>query len=320
MRLMAELKNTFSWSFSAAKAFDECRRRRYWAKYGMWGGWSQRAPESSRIAYRLSKMTSRFSVQGEAVEMAVLWSIRKKQGGIDVLPSDAYEAMARPWLRTCWTASRQGNWRTDPKRNCCLREHYYEGLGADKAREREVATEVAEAVKLCIGHAFEHVLPRLADVGVSQEVAVATLETGDPESFDLDGLKIYAIPDYVYVVNDDDWHIHDWKTGAAREEHHEQVAVYGLWAGCKHGAAAEALTLHLEYLRTGTTKETRFSESDAEAVRTRIRSSVAEMADYLVDGDVDRNEPMPMEEWEMAADAGVCRNCNFFELCRDELG
>ena len=74
---MAELKNTFSWSFSAGSDFDDCRRRRYWNKYGMWGGWGRNAPAESQLAYRLNKMNNRYSLQGQAAEEAVMWVLAR---------------------------------------------------------------------------------------------------------------------------------------------------------------------------------------------------------------------------------------------------
>lgn len=105
---MAELVNAFSWSFSAARDFEECRRRRYWAKYAAWGGWSDSATPIQKTAYRLAKMRNRFSLQGEAVERAVMWALRERQNGRDVAPEGAFETVARPYLRQCWDESTSG--------------------------------------------------------------------------------------------------------------------------------------------------------------------------------------------------------------------
>jgi predicted RecB family nuclease len=43
------------------------------------------------------------------------------------------------------------------------------------------------------------------------------------------------------------------------------------------------------------------------------------MAEYLVDGNLQRNEALPKDDWEMSADMNVCRKCNFYELCKPEL-
>ena len=66
---MAELENTFSWSYSAASDFEVCRRRRYWSKYGKWGGWSPQASPEQRKAYQLDKMDNLYSLLGQAVDL-----------------------------------------------------------------------------------------------------------------------------------------------------------------------------------------------------------------------------------------------------------
>ncbi len=43
------------------------------------------------------------------------------------------------------------------------------------------------------------------------------------------------------------------------------------------------------------------------------------MTEYLVDFDRAKNEPLPKEEWELAADPASCQHCNFYELCKAEL-
>ena len=41
------------------------------------------------------------------------------------------------------------------------------------------------------------------------------------------------------------------------------------------------------------------------------------MAEYLVAGDISRNQPLPQEDWELCADLDTCRQCRFYELCND---
>ena len=141
---MGELKNTFSWSFSAAEDFEQCRRRRYWSKYGMWGGWSPRATPEQRTAYRLSKMDNRWGLMGQAVELAILWLFRQHQQGNAVDPVTAWDRVARPFLSRKWNESNAGNWRGSPKQYCCLREHYYQTLD-DENEAMEITTAIKEA-------------------------------------------------------------------------------------------------------------------------------------------------------------------------------
>ncbi len=313
---MSELANIFSWSISARDDFAECRRRRYWSKYAMWNGWKAEAPALSRRAYRLGKMENRFTLQGNAVERAVMWALRRRQEGRTVSADEAYQAAARPYLNQRWSESKNKLWQTNPKKYCCLHEHYYVELHREPA-EGMTARMIGQ-VRLCLANFLEKVLPGLGGVRPEQELPIGTLETGDPESFRLDDVKVYAIPDYAYRA-DNRLHVHDWKAGAPRPAHREQMAVYGLWANRKHRLPAEQIQVHLEYLAQGHTVSAGLKEEDLEYARTLVVESVAEMAEYLEGGDLRRNAPLPKEDWEMSADTGTCERCNFYELCKPEL-
>jgi hypothetical protein len=314
---VAELINIFSWSFSAAEDFDECRRRRYWAKYAMWGGWSADATPLQRAAYRLGKMDNRYSLLGDTVETAVMWVLRRKQAGEDVTVEQTYETVARPFLNTAWKESRERRWEKDPRKYRCLREHYYGELNEES--QKAWVAYVAGQTRRCIGHFIQQVLSKLQGVVKEQEVPIAKIGMGDPESFTFEGIKIYAIPDYVYR-RESDFHIYDWKAGKPKDSHRDQLALYGLWANVKHGVPAERIAVSIEYLSEGTAESRRLGPGDLDAVKQRIAESVADMADYLVDGDIRRNRPLPVEEWDLAASRDACRLCNFFELCKPELG
>lgn len=177
---------------------------------------------------------------------------------------------------------------------------------------------VKQQCRVCIANFMQTVLPRLAGVSPADEVRVAVIGSGgDPESFQLDGIKVYAIPDYVYRKGDR-LQIHDWKSGKVKTSHEAQLTLYGLWAREKHGVPPDRVDIWIEYLATGEVKPLTITEADLDDVRARIAASVAEMADYLVDGDLARNEPLPQEDWDLTLDFRSCRQCNFLELCRQD--
>ena len=313
---MAELKNTFSWSFSAAEDFDVCRRKRFWAKYAMWGGWSLDAAPLQKDAYRLAKMENAWSVLGRAVEEAVMWALRRRQANVAVTVDEAYENGARPYLIRAWTESRKKLYLQNPKKHICLREHYYQDWPA--GRENEVMELIKTKARSCIVNFMDSVLPRLERVNPAQEIRVAVIGSGgDPESFELNGMKIYAIPDYVYREGDR-LHIHDWKAGKAKSSHEDQLKLYGLWAQAKHGVPPDKVDIFIEYLADGSVRQLAITEADLESVKARIGSSVSEMADYLVDGDIARNQALPQPDWDLTVDFDCCRLCNFLELCRKD--
>ena len=313
---MGELKNTFSWSFSAAEDFEQCRRRRYWSKYGMWGGWSKNATEEQKTAYRLNKMDNRWGLMGQAAENAVMWLLRQHQQGLPVDATAGWEKVAQPFLKQRWSESNGGSWRTAPKQYCCLREHYYGTLADENTAKRQIA----EQVKHCIANFVDKVLPRIAGVKQEQEFLIATAEQGgDVEHFMYEGVKIYAIPDYAYRVGNE-VHIHDWKAGRIKAEQHQlQLSLYALWAVVKYGASLDKIFLYVEYLNEGQVLPFQVSVEELEETKALMSESIGEMTEYLVDCDRDRNEPLPKEEWELAVDPESCGQCNFYELCRPEL-
>ena len=178
---------------------------------------------------------------------------------------------------------------------------------------------VAENVKTCLRNFTTIFLPRFAAIRPEDEIPVAVIGSGgDPESFTFENVKIYAIPDYVHV-QDGVWHIHDWKSGRPRDEHHDQLAIYALWAVEKHGVTPDKIKVLLEYLATGETLAADMTPERLDEIREHIRGSVLDMAEYLVDADITKNRALPKSEWELTTDRHACGRCKFFELCAPEL-
>jgi len=315
---MGQLKNTFSWSFSASEDFEACRRRRYWGKYGMWNGWSRTASPEQKTAYRLCKMDNRWGLMGQAAENAIMWVLRQHQQGIPVDAEAAWKTIARPFMTKKWNESNEGNWRNSPKRFCCLRGHYYKTL--DGEEEKEAKRQLAAQIQNCIANFIDKVLPRVGTINPNQEFQIATAETGgDVEHFIYEGVKIYSIPDYAYK-NGDEVHIHDWKAGKIKaEQHRTQLSLYALWAMVKHGAKLENIFLYVEYLNEGQVLPFQLTEAEMDAAKALMSDSVGEMTEYLVDHDRTKNEPLPKGEWELTIDPSNCGQCNFYELCKHEL-
>ncbi|MCA1808719.1 MAG: PD-(D/E)XK nuclease family protein [Kiritimatiellia bacterium] len=313
---MPELQNKFSWSVSAREDFEVCPRRRYWSKYAMWHGWKSSATPLQRTAYRLNKMDNRFTIQGNAVERAVMWALTQTRLDVAPDPEQTYQTAARNYLNQCWSDSKNERWRGDPKRHCCLHEHYYPDNY--NLSEQEMVENMMTTVKTCITNFTKTLLPELAAIPAANEIAVATTAVGDPESFMLDEIKIYAIPDYVIRV-DGALRIYDWKSGRPRPAHKDQMDIYGLWAHCRHRRPDEPTTMHLAYLAEPRLLSAELMEDGPARTTAMIKDSVAHMAEYLENGDIQANRPLPSDHWEMCPDMHVCYKCNFYELCRPEL-
>jgi len=312
---MAKLKNTFSWSFSAAADFDECRRRRYWSKYGMWGGWERNANEITRQAYRLNKMTNRWGLMGVATENTIMRVLRQHQAESPMTAEEAYEKVARPFLIRSWKESRDGAWKQNPKQFCCLHGHYY-GTMED---ETAAVHSIKEQVMNCTQNFIDRTLPRIEDVTYEQEIKIQSPDQGgDPENINWNNVKLYVIPDYAYRIGNQ-MHIHEWKAGKIKESHRDQLAGYALWAEVKYSMPIQDIFLYVEYLKEGQVLPFQLTQDELNEKKECIEASIAEMSEYLVDFDREKNEPLPKEHWDLAADPNSCRMCKFYELCEEEL-
>ncbi|MCF7838794.1 MAG: PD-(D/E)XK nuclease family protein [Candidatus Marinimicrobia bacterium] len=309
----------FSWSFSAAMEFEACPRRRYWARYAAPLGRGAEAPTLYRRARQLNRLQSLAACLGTAVDRAVTGWIAAGRRGETLVYEEGY-GRAAAHLNQVWRASKSGAWRDSPSgRDAGLCEHYYGRW--DPAAEQAAVAEGKRRVEACLRDFLARVWPGLAAVPAAAEVPVAAMGSGRGplEQFMYQGLRIYAIPDYVYrgggeVV------IVDWKSGGPRpEEHARQLGVYGLWARHRPDLAELPARGVLEYLAHGKQIAVPLGADVLAGIEAWIEESVAGMAAYLEEGDWRRNRPVPREEWDLAADPDVCGGCRFYELCRPEL-
>lgn len=321
-----KLVNTFNWSHSAAGDFDQCPRRRYWAKYEAWEGWDRHAAPRKKAAYRLNKMDWLATILGKAVEMGVVDLLARHRAGRALDVEACYLDTVAPYLNTCWQQSKKKLWNNDAKRNCCLFEHYYQTPTPEQ--EKTWTQGMKMRAHECLQHFVDDILPLIAEVSAEQEISIRTPDAGgDCEHFmlrELPGfvlqqpLKIYAIPDFAYRLGDE-LHIRDWKSGGMHEGYADQLRIYGLWACEVHGMDPANVFLHIDYLKTGESHPVAYSETDRLRTLEHIVASVSGMAGYLEDENLVRNEAVPCEEWDLAADPDVCSRCKFYELCKDEL-
>lgn len=281
----------------------------------MWGGWDRNADAVTKQAYRLNKMTNRWGLMGVATENTIMRVLRQHQAGNPMTAEAAYEAVARPFLIRCWKESKNQAWKQNPKKFCCLHGHYYGTMDDEKAAIGAIRAQVIH----CTENFIEKTLPRIGTISFEQEIKIQTPELGgDPENITWNHVKMYVIPDYAYRLGNQ-MHIHDWKAGKIKASHREQLAGYALWAEVKYQVPIEDTFLYVEYLNEGQVLPFQLTAGEFDKQKARIEASVAEMSEYLIDFDRTKNEPVPKDEWELAADPDSCKMCKFYELCKSEL-
>ncbi|WP_041667313.1 PD-(D/E)XK nuclease family protein [Acetohalobium arabaticum] len=133
------------------------------------------------------------------------------------------------------------------------------------------------------------------------------------DSFILDGIEIYAVPDLIYKNQAGRTIIVDWKTGNPKlKEDMKQLEIYAYY--CFHNFnSSQPITARLEYLKTGKKHEKVVFPEEKERIASEILDSAARMKAYLADKK--ENIPLPKEKFIPQCQERKYTNCKFRGFC-----
>lgn len=309
---MADLTNDFGWSSSRASMFEECRRRYFLTYYRAWGGWEQNAPKPVRDAYVLKKLDNRWSWAGhvihDIIRRALLMYRNGRQVDVAKMIDGAHLLMREDWRfsaeRQFWTArGRKG----------------FTGLVEHEYRE-DVAAAAWKALWLQIQASLRWWFLESRWPVLARELEPKQWLTVDEKDFEktvilVDGVRVFAVPDFAYIEGDETVTVVDWKTGRAPGTS-DQLVVYALFIEDKFGIPAESVRGRFVYLQDGTERPVRIGPTDLQALKERMFKSVCDMRELLVD--VERNVPRDENAFPKTSDLKTCARCSFRRLCGRE--
>lgn len=302
----------FSWSHTRDLTFAECRRRYFWRYYGSQGGWHWAADAEARRAYMLKQLATLPMAVGTAVHNAareIATRIRDRRG---VRSASEIQQQVRGELNQIWLASRDRQaLTTHPASGTMLREVYY----GDRSLPGRIR-DARRTVRTCV----DHLLTCSIWTDIRQCKPEEILLVDSPIHVTVEGTTIYAAPDLVYRRGPNTGVIVDFKTGGARGRGLlDQLTVYAL---CMDRAASTPdvndWRARICFLSDGVEIEYRLTPRHLRRALARIRQSVAQMQQYLVDPS--QNIPMPKDDYPITDARERCLTCSFLELCAPELG
>lgn len=314
---MAELTNTFSWSPSRARLFQTCRRAYYFNHYGMWGGWSSRAPERARLAYRLKQLTGLAMWSGQVVHRTIEQALQRYRQAMEPGEAGLEQAQAEPstaelqrrareMMVRGWRDSLGKGWQQEPRRVFNLFEHYY---GLPKPEVEQAAVRARDRAYACLRQFREGgVWERLTRLGPARWL---TLE-------ELQSIQVGDVPVWVQLdlaVRDERGEIVliDWKTGQPGSADQEQVAIYGLYAAARWpDQPLGRLRAELHYLQQGEVLELALDDALLAEARQRVCDSAAAMRALLRDP---KQNLADEEDFPQNVPGPACQACRFRELC-----
>ncbi|MBS2030274.1 MAG: PD-(D/E)XK nuclease family protein [Deltaproteobacteria bacterium] len=303
---MQELQNEFSWSKSRHEKFAECRRLYYFTYYGAWGGWRADAPALARELYLLKKLSNRFQWAGNVVHDTIRAALTQAKAG--VMPSmDRMSQFMLLRMRNEWRLSRDHRYRvSEPytKRALGLVEHEYAEPVANEEWKRNADNAMGSLKRFFEGP----YLARARTLRPDQWLSIDELD-----AFLLEGVRVFAAPDFAYREDDGTAYVVDWKTGRPREGEDEQVQGYVLFAQHKWGVDPARTTAKLVYLGSGEERAVQVNEAALEKFRGHFRESVEGMRALLEHPE--RNLPREIEQFPQTEDRRRCGSCSFRRVC-----
>ncbi len=305
------ITNDFSWSKSRHEKFSECLRAYYFNYYGSWGGWDSRAPQQTRELYLLKKLGNRYTWAGSVVHDAIKQALTALRFGRTVEPQAAIERMHR-LMQGDFKHSAQKAYRTQKLRKefMGLVEHEY-----DVPVSNEEWKQNWETAKGALEWFFASRWPQLAR-SLSKEQWLEVDEGFEFSSFVVDGVKVFAIPDFAYRDAEGRAIIVDWKTGKARDGYDDQVLGYALYVATRYRVPYDQIRAQLVYLNDGVETEVEVDEAAITGFKERMKESVGKMQALLADPS--GNVPHPDTFFPMTDQVQACARCVFRRVCGRE--
>jgi CRISPR/Cas system-associated exonuclease Cas4 (RecB family) len=302
---VAELTNDFSWSVSRHRLFEECPRKYYFSYYGSWGGWDERAPEETRLLYRLKQVATRQMWLGSAVHAQVRKSLEALRAGGDPQVDEAVDRVVQT-MRQDFRDSREGKWIHNPKNICRLLEHE-RGIRVTDERWKALAEQAKDCVRGFFRSPYYEIARTLPREGW---VSIDTLE-----SFHFEGWKLWVSLDFSFRGREGRFTVVDWKTGRRTPggpEEALQLTTYALYAKQRLAASPSKLFVCAYYLLGGAGEERPIREDQLAEARRKILDSVRAMRGRL--DDPERNLAS-LGRFPRTDDLRNCDRCAFFVVC-----
>lgn len=302
-----------SWSISRVKTIKSCLREYYYTYYGSHRGWDPEASYEQKYSWRLKKLTNIWLAFGDVIHKAIKNIIDFKKNNIDKeIDVDALKEFVRTNLNIIVKQSSRKDsilrWNEYPKGNMLL-EYYYDGK-----LEREDILEIKERIEQCVENIFES--KTFFDINKGEYLDILEVDEGNFDYFFHEGVKVFALIDLLYLDNDRNIVIVDWKTGKQNEEDREQLLVYLLYVMEKYNVPVEKVKGRVEYLLQGEHVEYSFTNDDVEHIKNRISLEINVINALLVDEN--NNIPKDKDTFIMCGEDFKCNKCKYRRLCKKE--
>jgi CRISPR/Cas system-associated exonuclease Cas4 (RecB family) len=285
-----EFMPILGWSASRYDIFSGCKGEYFYEYYGKYDPVHSRQ-KIDRLKYLTSVPLETGNIVHDVIK-AVLQRLRRSEADLDAERFRQFvKSMTEEQCRT----------------KTFLEVHY-------KEVERIGSEDILPKIERCVGSFLSS--PRYDWI---RKAAIPTRDQWiiEPPGYGearIDGLKVYCKIDFLFPA-ENRIVIVDWKTGKEDEDKHtKQLTGYTAWAAYHLDRCAADVTPVVAYLQPEY-REVGIPPTDADlfAFRERIERETKEM--YAFCRDIEENLPLDKSSFPATMNLGICRFCNFQELC-----
>lgn len=298
-----------SWSTSRIKILEKCERGYYYHYYLSHNGWNLNSTEMQKEAFMLKKLSSKDILCGSIVHKALKYLIVKNKKGIDItqeLIDKITNAAIKEFRRCCDMSEKYADtWNKYTKEFDMLQEYFYR---IDITEQEK--TYIESKIIRCIKNGAQSTTFKYLQ---SNNIEVLELESDQFTYFYINGIKVYAKLDLLYVDYIGKYIVVDWKTGKEDIDNELQLAIYAKYISEKYNIKSSDIICRIEYVETNTFTEKVFSDEELKDISLIVNLSMKQMLDYLDDKTI--NKAREMIAFNRTKDAYKCKNCNFKKLC-----
>ena len=306
------ITNDFTWSKSRHEKFSDCRRAYYLHYYGSWGGWENGASEEAQQLFTLKRLSNRFNWAGNVVHARIRDVLRMLQAERAV-DGGAVIQRAHDLMRRDFVYSRSKSYWDGGKRRpdfTGLVEHEYdEPITAEEWRRNWDTVE--QGLRWFLASPW---IDRARSLLPHQWVEVD--EGAQKSNFDLEGVKVFAIPDFVFRDEANQITVVDWKTGQMRDGYQDQVVGYAVYLANRYRVPPESVRCLLVFVNQGEELEVHVDEPTVQRFRVHFEESVRAMQALLVNAS--QNIPLDAAQFPKTDDLTQCARCAFRRACGRE--
>lgn len=139
---------------------------------------------------------------------------------------------------------------------------------------------------------------------------------------ELRAVNVMAAPDFGVVLSDDKYLILDRKTGQEKMDTDtisEQLKIYALKLLLKSNLDIEKTDIETYeiYLPSLHQLGGKIEKSDIDGILKKLKEDVEFQKQFLVDGDIIRNQPLSPDNFPRVKSAKKCAGCTFRKVCED---